>query len=200
VLKRRDGEAAERNGRVILGAPQDLPDRVLENDVWYALQLTRHGDASLYLDTRTLRAWAKANLVGKRVLNTFAYTGSLGVAARAAPSGQVVTTDANQAVLAIAAASFALNGFAAPPRDFIRGDFFAVVARLKREQQLFDCVFIDPPFFAKGDRGVVDLQAGTASLINKVPACRSRGGVGGGHQRGLRSRCRVQGAARCALC
>jgi 23S rRNA (cytosine1962-C5)-methyltransferase len=98
--------------------------------VWYALQLTQHRDASLYLDTRNLRAWAKAHLRGKRVLNTFAYTGSLGVAARAAPSGQVITTDANQTVLAIAAASFALNGFTVSPREFRAGDFFAVVSRL----------------------------------------------------------------------
>lgn len=168
VLKRRDGTAAERNGRVIVGTPEDLPDRVLENGVWYALRLTRHRDASLYLDTRNLRVWAKANLRDARVLNTFAYTGSLGVAARAAASGQVISTDANPAVLAIAAASFALNGFAVPPRDLRAGDFFAVVARLKRDRQLFDCVFLDPPFFAKGDRAVVDLQAGTAALINKV--------------------------------
>ena len=168
VLKLRDGSAAARTGRLIFGAPGDLPSKVLENGVWYALQLTQHRDASLYLDTRNLRAWAKAHLRGKRVLNTFAYTGSLGVAARAAPSGQVITTDANQTVLAIAAASFALNGFTVSPREFRAGDFFAVVSRLKREQQLFDCVFIDPPFFSKGDRGVVDLQAGMGSLINKV--------------------------------
>jgi len=168
VVKVRHGTAAQRNGRVIFGAPQDLPDRVLENGVWYALQLMRHGDASLYLDTRTLRTWARANLHGQRVLNTFAYTGSLGVAARAAPSGQVISTDANRDVLAIAAASFALNGFPVSPRDLRAGDFFAVVARLKRERQLFDCVFVDPPFFARGDRGVVDLQSGMGSLINKV--------------------------------
>lgn len=168
VLKRRDGTAAARNGRLILGAPPDLPDRVLENGVWYALQLTRQRDASLYLDTRNLRIWAKAHLRGQRVLNAFAYTGSLGVAARAAPSGQVISTDANRAVLAIAAASFMLNGFSIAPRDFRAGDFFAVVARLKRERQLFDCVFVDPPFFARGERGVIDLQAGMGALINKV--------------------------------
>jgi 23S rRNA (cytosine1962-C5)-methyltransferase len=168
VLKRRDGTAAERTGHLIFGAPDDLPSKVLENGVWYSLRLMHHQDASLYLDTRNLRAWAKAHLRGKRVFNTFAYTGSLGVAARAAPSGQVITTDANQSFLAIAAASFALNGLAVPARDFIRGDFFTVVARLKREQQLFDCVFVDPPFFSKGDRGVVDLQSSMGSLINKV--------------------------------
>jgi 23S rRNA (cytosine1962-C5)-methyltransferase len=160
VVKVRDGAPAQRNGRLVFGAPGDLPHTVCEHGVWYALHLTLNRDASLYLDTRNLRAWAKANLRGARVLNTFAYTGSLGVAARAAPSAQVVTTDANRQCLAIAAASFALNAFEVSPRDFRVGDFFAVVSRLKREQALFDCVFLDPPVYSKSDNGVVDVQAG----------------------------------------
>jgi 23S rRNA (cytosine1962-C5)-methyltransferase len=168
VLKVRDGAPAARNGRVVFGAPGDLPRKVLENGVWYALQLTLNRDASLYLDTRNLRAWAKENLRGKRVLNTFAYTGSLGVAARVAPSAQVITTDANRQFLAIAAESFALNGFKVPRRDLRAGDFFEIVSRLKREQALFDCVFLDPPVYSKGDRGVIDLQGGMGALINKV--------------------------------
>ena len=168
VVKVRDGAPAARNGRVVFGAPDDLPRKVLEHGVWYALQLTLHRDASLYLDTRNLRVWAAEHLRGQRVLNTFAYTGSLGVAARAAPCGQVITTDANRQFLAIAGASFALNGFDVPRGDIRVGDFFSVVARLKREQALFDCVFVDPPVYAKSDHGVVDLQAGMGALINKV--------------------------------
>lgn len=168
VLKLRDGAPSERNGRVVFGQPGDLPRKVLENGVWYALRLTLNRDASLYLDTRNLRAWAMEHLHGKRVLNTFAYTGSLSVAARAAPSAQVITTDAKRHFLTVAEASFALNGFAVSSRDFRAGDFFTVVARLKREQALFDCVFLDPPVYAKGDRGLVDLQTGMGPLINKV--------------------------------
>lgn len=168
VLKVRDGAGAARNGRVVFGAPEELPRQVVENGVRYALQLTLNRDASLYLDTRNLRRWAKEHLRDKRVLNTFAYTGSLGVAARAAPSAQVITTDANRSFLAVAEASFALNGFDVPRRDIRAGDFFAIVSRLKREQALFDCVFLDPPVYAKGDRGVVDLQHGMDALINKV--------------------------------
>lgn len=177
VVKVRDGTAAARNGRVVFGASGDLPDRVCEDGVWYALQLTRHRDASLYLDTRNLRAWAKAHLRGARVLNTFAYTGSLGVAARAAPCAQIISTDANRQFLAIAEASFALNGFDVPRRDLRVGDFFSVVARLKREQALFDCVFVDPPVYAKSDHGVVDLQAGMEALINKVRPLVGHGGA-----------------------
>jgi 23S rRNA (cytosine1962-C5)-methyltransferase len=55
-----------------------------------------HGDASFYLDTRNLRGWALEHLAGKSVLNTFAYTGSLGVAAKAAGASRVVHLDLNK--------------------------------------------------------------------------------------------------------
>ena len=48
------------------------------------------------------------------------------------------------------------------------GDFWKQIARLKREAQLFDCVFIDPPFFATSKNGTVDLETQSHSLINKV--------------------------------
>ena len=39
---------------------------------------------------------------------------------------------------------------------------------MKRTGELFDCVFLDPPFFASTDKGSVDLVAEGKRLINKV--------------------------------
>ena len=57
--------------------------KIKEHGVWYAINLTINRDTSLYLDTRNLRKWLIENLKDKSVLNTFAYTGSFGVAALA---------------------------------------------------------------------------------------------------------------------
>lgn len=157
VLKpRQSGDADVRSGRVILGSEADLPRKIRENGVAYALDLLLNRDASFYIDTRGLRAWAKENLAGKRVLNTFAYTGSLGVAARAAPCRQVVATDLNKRFLNQAKDSYSLNGFPIQRADFVAGDFFEVVARLKRRNELFDCVFLDPPFYQEGMKGLIN--------------------------------------------
>jgi 23S rRNA (cytosine1962-C5)-methyltransferase len=168
VLKpRQSGDADIRSGRVIFGSEADLPRKIRENGVAYSLDLLLNRDTSFYIDTRGLRAWAKENLAGKRVLNTFAYTGSLSVAARAAPCRQVVSTDLNKRFLTQAKDSFALNGFPIQRSDFISGDFFDVAARLKRGKELFDCVFLDPPFFSTTGKGRID-QKNIKSLINKL--------------------------------
>ena len=82
LVKARHADTDEaRRGTLLWG---DTLDRhVRENGVWYAVDLRINQDAGLYLDTRHLREWLKAGMAGKTVLNTFAYTGSLGVAARA---------------------------------------------------------------------------------------------------------------------
>jgi 23S rRNA (cytosine1962-C5)-methyltransferase len=168
VLKpRQSGDAGVRSGRMILGNEAGLPRKIRENGVTYSLNLLLNRDTSFYIDTRGLRAWAKENLAGKRVLNTFAYTGSLGVAARAAPCQQVVATDLSKRFLTQAKDSFSLNGFPIQRADFITGDFFEVTARLKRGKELFDCVFLDPPFFSTSAKGRIG-QNSMKSLINKV--------------------------------
>jgi 23S rRNA (cytosine1962-C5)-methyltransferase len=167
VLKIRNGvDAAAKRGRLVFGTEPDR--RVREHGVWYAVDLLMNRDASLYLDTRNLRRWALEHLAGKRVLNTFAYTGSLGVAARAAGARRVVQLDLNRKFLNVAEASYTLNGFAVGRGDFIAGDFYPVVGRFKRAGERFDCVFLDPPFFSATAKGTVDLASDPARLINKV--------------------------------
>lgn len=172
---RQAAEARRRNGVLVFGTPTALSRRVVENGVGYAVDLTMNRDASLYLDTRHLRRWAKENLAGKRVLNTFAYTGSLGVAAKAA-GADVVHTDLNRRFLTVAKDSYTLNGFPIERRDFRTGDFFGVVGQLKRENALFDCVFIDPPFFSVTRGGRVDLESDFERLVNKVRPLVADGG------------------------
>lgn len=169
VLKTRNAETgAERRGVIVGGQIVDRKIRDPKGGVWYAVNLLLNRDASFYLDTRNLRRWALDHLADKTVLNTFAYTGSLGVAAAAGGARRVVHLDRNRAFLNVAKDSYILNGFPIRKADFLAGDFWAQVSRLRRVGDQFDCVFLDPPFFATGDRGTVDLVNQSHRLINKV--------------------------------
>jgi 23S rRNA (cytosine1962-C5)-methyltransferase len=176
LVKTRNGYTiAEKRGKLLFGA---TPDRkVQEQGVWYGLDLTMNRDASLYLDTRNLRKWAIESLKGKSVLNTFAYTGSLGVSALAGGAIRVVQLDVSRQFLNLARQSYMLNGFAIHKEDFIAADFFLQVGRFKRAGGYFDCVFIDPPFFASSSRGRVDQEHESARLINKVRPLINDGGT-----------------------
>jgi 23S rRNA (cytosine1962-C5)-methyltransferase len=175
ILKTRNGSTAqEKMGSLVYGTAPDR--RAREHGVWYALDLFMNRDASLYLDTRRLREWALARLKDKTVLNTFAYTGSLGVAARAAGAARVIQFDRSRLFLNVAKTSYTLNGFSIDRKDFQTGDFWTHMNRLKRAGERFDCVFLDPPFFSATQKGTIDLEKNHARLINKVRPLVNDGG------------------------
>ncbi len=175
VKTRNEKTPGEKNGALIFG---DSPDtKINEYGVWYALNLAMNRDASFYLDIRNLRQWLIENSRGKSVLNTFAYTGSFGVAALAGGASRVVQVDRNRKFLDVAKQSYALNNFPIQKNDFLAQDFFPAIARFKNSKQLFDCVLLDPPFFSSTSRGKVDQVNESARLINKVRPLVSDGGI-----------------------
>ncbi|NJN79729.1 MAG: SAM-dependent methyltransferase [Anaerolineales bacterium] len=175
MIKTRNGKTQEeKRGQIIFG---EIPDRkIKEHGVWYAIDLTMNRDASFYLDTNNLRKWLIENMQGKSVLNTFAYTGSLGVAAMAGGASKVIQTDLNRQFLNLAKDSYSLNGFAIEKQNFIAQDFFPAIARFKSEKQIFDCVIIDPPIFSTTAKGKVDLENESVRVINKVRPLINDGG------------------------
>ncbi|MDX2044300.1 MAG: class I SAM-dependent methyltransferase [Acidobacteriota bacterium] len=175
LLKTRNAKTPEaRNGVLLSG--EKLATKIREHDVWYSLALQMNRDASFYLDTRNLRSWILQNLSGQRVLNTFAYTGSLGVAAQAAGAARVVHLDLNRTFLNVAKTSYTLNGFPIRKEDFQTGDFWPLASKMIRARELFDCVLLDPPFFAATSKGMVDANKNYDRLINKVRPLIADGG------------------------
>ncbi|MGA7195372.1 MAG: class I SAM-dependent methyltransferase [Anaerolineales bacterium] len=176
IIKTRNAKSVdEKRGKILFGS--NLDRKIKENNVWYSIDLTLNQDASFYLDTRNLRKWIIENVKGKTVLNAFAYTGSLGVAATAGGASRVIQLDRNHSFLNVAKESYSLNNFPIHKQDFIASDFFAQVAKIKRSDERFDCVFIDPPFFSTSPRGTVDQVNEGARLINKVRPLINDGGL-----------------------
>lgn len=175
LLKTRNAPTTEARNGVLLSGEKPAT-KIREHGVWYSVALQLNRDASFYLDTRNLRTWILNHLGGKRVLNTFAYTGSLGVAAQAAGASRVVHLDLNRAFLNVAKTSYTLNGFPINKADFQTGDFWPLISRMIRAKDLFDCVLLDPPFFASTSKGMVDAKTNYARLINKVRPLIAHGG------------------------
>ncbi len=160
ILKRRASfKEYERRGILLRGNTPAAA--VNEHGVTYKLDLMLNQDCSFYPDTRNLRKYLQENMTGKTVLNTFAYTGSLGIAALAGGAEKVVQTDLSDRFLSLAENSNA--------KCEIRcGDFFPLTAAMRKKNETFDCVILDPPFFSKTAKGTVDLAHAPLSLIAKV--------------------------------
>lgn len=159
-------DPSKRKG--VLSYGHKLANSIVEHQVRYALDLRLNQDASFYPDTRCLRSWLIQNCSGKNVLNLFAYTGSLGIAALAGGARQATQVDLKQKFLEIARQSALLNGIEASRHRLEAADFYSKVAFYKRQGALFDLVILDAPFFSTTDKGSVDLVNQSVRLVNKV--------------------------------
>ncbi|MGE3173030.1 MAG: class I SAM-dependent methyltransferase [Planctomycetota bacterium] len=139
----------------------------------------RGADPWLFLDLRAGRAALRRLAAGRSVLNLFAYTCSAGVAALAGGAVQVTNVDFAQSALAVGADNLALNDQQGRA-ELLQADCLAVLRQLagqpvqrrgrhrsfpKVEPRPFDAVFLDPPRWARGPFGAVDVVRDYASLF-----------------------------------
>ncbi|MBE0684834.1 MAG: class I SAM-dependent methyltransferase [Anaerolineaceae bacterium] len=167
LYKRRYANQLQDKWGIIIFGNQPATE-TKETGIRYSINLTINQDSSFYLDTRYLRSWLMEKMAGKTVLNTFAYTGSLGIAALVGGAEQVIQVDLNRRFLDVSKISCTLNNIPLGKMKFMVGDFYRAIGNLKKNQKLFDCVILDPPYFSSTDAGRVDLVNQSARLINKV--------------------------------
>ncbi|PKO83962.1 MAG: SAM-dependent methyltransferase [Betaproteobacteria bacterium HGW-Betaproteobacteria-11] len=171
------------------------PREVHEMGITYIVQ-GRHGgqDPWLFLDLRAARRRLMEEIPGKSLLNLFAYTCGAGIAAAKAGASFVVNVDFAESSLNVGKENARLNELTHRPR-FIKSDAFAAMRQFsgigqsefvrgkrmppfpKITARRFDCVFLDPPRYAKSPFGVVDLVNDYASVFKPALLCTTPGGT-----------------------
>lgn len=148
VLKARlkgSGNTPERAKDDVVGEPP--PDKLIvrEHGVPYEVHLRGGINVGLFTDMREHRAGLARFVRGKRVLNTFAYTGALSVAAARAGAALVTSVDLAAGPLAWARANFALSGLDAGAHRWEVSDVFRFLEAERERRTTHDVVILDPP-------------------------------------------------------
>ena len=171
------------------------PREIRELGVSYRFQARHAGqDPWLFLDLRAGRRRVMQEATGKSVLNMFAYTCGIGIAAAKAGARHVVNVDFAESALAVGKESARLNelpirvrfvkcdAFAALRQfsgigqpQFVRGKRMPPFPELKAQQ--FDVVFLDPPRYARSPFGVVDLVKDYPALFKPALLATAEGGT-----------------------
>ncbi len=148
VIKVRGKDPQDRSCKdEVIGAAPDDNVVVTELGAPYELHLLGSLNVGLFPDMREQRRNISRFVAGRRVLNTFAYTGALSVASARAGAASVTSVDLSSGVLAWARANFKLSGYS--PDD---GRFRFEVSDVRRFMQkevergnVYDTVIMDPP-------------------------------------------------------
>ncbi len=173
----------------------ELDRIVCEQGVRFQVRARHRGnDPWLFLDLRTTRRAVMDEAEGKSVLNLFAYTCGVGVAAAVAGAHRVLNVDFAESSLAVGTANARLNGVANRTRQLLSDVFPAVrqlagvrqppVVRRRRlprfphlEPESFDLVFLDPPTLARSRFGVVDLVRDYQGVLKPALGAVAPGGI-----------------------
>jgi len=177
-----------------IAAAHDLR-QIQEMGVNYRFQARHAGqDPWLFLDLRAGRRRVMQEVAGKSLLNLFAYTCGVGIAAAKAGAAHVVNVDFADSSIAIGKENARINELPIRVR-FVKSDVFPALRQLsgqgqatmvrgkrmppfpKLEAHSFDMVFLDPPRYAKSPFGVVDLVNDYAALFKPALLCTAEGGT-----------------------
>jgi 23S rRNA (cytosine1962-C5)-methyltransferase len=193
-------DRSHANSRVGNPLPPDRLEAAMMARVMHEMGVSyriagRHAgqDPWLFLDLRAARRRVMLEASGKSLLNLFAYTGGVGIAAAKAGARFVVNVDFADSSIMIGKENVRLNDLPVRPR-FVKCDAFAAMRQYagigqpgrvrgkvmppfpKLEAQTFDLVFLDPPRYAKSPFGVVDLVNDYASVFKPALLCVADGG------------------------
>jgi 23S rRNA (cytosine1962-C5)-methyltransferase len=171
----------------------EQPRVASEMGVRYAIRARHAGsDPWLFLDLRAGRRRVLAGAAGRSVLNLFAYTCGVGVAAAVGGAREVLNVDFAASGLAVGAENARLNGVTMAS---VQSDVFPAARQLagiaqpaavrgrrlpaypRLEARRFDVVFLDPPRLAKSPFGVVDLVRDYAAVFKPALLATAEGGA-----------------------
>lgn len=116
-----------------------------ENNIIFAVNWVEGQKTGFFLDQRENRKLLSTFSKGKKVLNTFCYTGGFSIYAMSAGAELVTSVDISQKAVDLASKNMELN-FPKSNHTAVADDVFNF---MKENHQVYDVIVLDPPAFAK---------------------------------------------------
>jgi len=173
--------------------PAALAPRVVhEHGLRFAFEARHRGqDPWLFLDFRAGRRQVRAHAAGRTVLNLFAYTCGVGVAALAGGARSVWNVDHASSALDVGRRNAGLNEQDLDAFDVVQADVIPTLRQLaslkvrgraarrkypRFSARTFGLVVLDPPTWSKGPFGAVDLVRDYQGLFKPALLATAPGG------------------------
>ncbi|HYC45863.1 MAG TPA: class I SAM-dependent methyltransferase [Burkholderiales bacterium] len=151
VWERSDADVRELEGLkprtgLVRGTPLPGAPVIREHGLQFKVEIDAGHKTGFYLDQRDNRLLLRRLTRGRDVLDCFSYTGGFAMNALGGGARSLLAIDSSALALEMARANAKLN--ALPDAEWLEGDVFQLLRRLRDERRTFDVVVLDPPKFA----------------------------------------------------
>lgn len=161
IFERSDLEVRKMEGLTVRTGTicGEIPPEILINEGKYQFIVDLHHSqkTGFYLDQRINRNIVADYCDHKEVLNVFSFTGGFSIFAVGNGAKKVVSIDSSHEALLLAKRNHLENGYLEGQHEWLEGDAFQVLRKMRDQNQKFDVVILDPPKFAP-----------TAAHVNKA--------------------------------
>ena len=145
IYYKNAAKEGSKDGEYLLGMGV-VPHVVNEHGKKFYVDWEHGQKTGFFLDQRENRNLLSEFCEGKKVLNTFCYTGGFSVYALRAGAEVVHSVDASEKAVVLTRSNLELNGFDPHMHQCYTEDTFEF---LKDKKDVYDVIILDPPAFAK---------------------------------------------------
>jgi 23S rRNA (cytosine1962-C5)-methyltransferase len=160
----------KNNSKTNLNIPVSPPKKIVQEEYGnrFLVNLSDYLDTGLFLDHRETRKWISAQSRNKKILNTFAYSGSFTVYAANAGASKTCSVDISSVYCNWIKENLALNRLPQEKNWVYKMDTLEFFQYAKKKNLEFDIIIIDPPTFSKNKGKSFSLQKDHPRLINSA--------------------------------
>jgi 23S rRNA (cytosine1962-C5)-methyltransferase len=143
-----------------VGEAFPMPISALENGITILVDVEKGQKTGFFIDQRENRRLVGIHAKGKKVLNTFSYSGGFSLQAMGQGASLVHSVDSSKDAIDMCNQNVAANFQNAPHESFVEDCF----DYLNRTDIDYDIMVLDPPAFAKNARSVPNASRGYKNL------------------------------------
>lgn len=143
-----------------VGTPCPMPIAAQENGITFLVDVEKGQKTGFFIDQRENRNILGAYSKGKKVLNTFSYSGGFSLYALASGASLVHSVDSSKEAIDMCEKNVEANHAGANHAGFV-ADVFDFLQQNKED---YDIMVLDPPAFAKNAKSVPNASRGYKNL------------------------------------
>lgn len=137
-----------------------MPVEAIENGIKFMIDVEKGQKTGFFIDQRVNRELVGAYAKGKKVLNTFSYSGGFSLYALANGASLVHSVDSSKEAIEMCERNVEANGWKTNHQSFVE-DVFDYMQQTEVD---YDIMVLDPPAFAKNARAVPNATRGYKNL------------------------------------